>query len=231
MEDINAKRDVRRRRILENSERRLLKITGRNNNTELGDLSSQSSSFIAKDIQKESIQPDINGVMLDGYSSRHKNASIFKSNDIWNYSTTCKHNDTRNEIENIHGTPTNSLLVFSLTNRVNYVLLAIIVNILLALQLDHLFGKMITIPCFPIILGRIYSQKSTGKTEDGNLLYTALILCNIKPKLTHKFKKFVTLIYMILEDLALYIFSFILIHCGLFYYHLQKTDVAATFSE
>lgn len=30
MEDINAKRDARRKRILENSEKRLLKITGRN---------------------------------------------------------------------------------------------------------------------------------------------------------------------------------------------------------
>lgn len=34
MEDINAKRDARRRRILENSEGRLLKITGRNGNAE-----------------------------------------------------------------------------------------------------------------------------------------------------------------------------------------------------
>lgn len=35
MEDINAKRNARRRRILENSEKRLLKITGRDNDAEL----------------------------------------------------------------------------------------------------------------------------------------------------------------------------------------------------
>lgn len=34
MEDINAKRNARRRRILENSEKRLLKITGRDNDNE-----------------------------------------------------------------------------------------------------------------------------------------------------------------------------------------------------
>lgn len=34
MGDVNARRDARRRRILENSERRLLKITGRDNNVE-----------------------------------------------------------------------------------------------------------------------------------------------------------------------------------------------------
>lgn len=34
MEDINARRNARRRRILENSEKRLLKITGRDNDNE-----------------------------------------------------------------------------------------------------------------------------------------------------------------------------------------------------
>lgn len=32
MEDVNAKRNARRRRILENSEKRLLKITGKDDN-------------------------------------------------------------------------------------------------------------------------------------------------------------------------------------------------------
>lgn len=34
MEDINAKRNARRKRILENSEKRLSKITGRDENNE-----------------------------------------------------------------------------------------------------------------------------------------------------------------------------------------------------
>lgn len=38
---------------------------------------------------------------------------------------------------------TKSLSPPLLTNRINYVLLAVIVNILLILQLDHLFGKVI----------------------------------------------------------------------------------------
>ncbi|OAD57028.1 Iron-sulfur protein NUBPL [Eufriesea mexicana] len=107
MEDINAKRNARMKRILENSEKRLLKITGRDNIYESKDLSSLTYSA-ATDIQKETSHPNINDEM-SGIDSISK----------W--------------------TKTSSSLL--LTNRINYILLAIIVNILLILQLDHLFGK------------------------------------------------------------------------------------------
>ncbi|XP_012341584.1 uncharacterized protein LOC100865617 [Apis florea] len=188
MEDVNAKRNARRKRILENSEKRLLKITGKDDNNK------SKAQIIVKDIQKES-------------SSLHTN-NEFKG------------------IDNTFNWPKNSSPLL-LTNRINYILLAIIVNILLILQLDHLFGKTITIPYFPIMLGRLYNYKNTREMQENNLLYTALILCNINPELSYRLKKLVTISRMILGDLALYIFSFTLIHYG-FFYCLHNTDIPIT---
>ncbi|PBC25195.1 uncharacterized protein LOC108004081 [Apis cerana] len=187
MEDVNAKRNARRRRILENSEKRLLKITGKDDNK-------SKAQIIVKDIQKE-------------ISSLHVNNEISGIDNTFNWSKN-----------------SSPLL---LTNRINYILLAVIVNILLILQLDHLFGKTITIPYFPIMLGRLYNYKNTREMQENNLLYTALILCNINPELTYRLKKLVTISRMILGDLALYIFSFTLIHYG-FCYYLHNTDIPIT---
>ncbi|XP_043578072.1 uncharacterized protein LOC122565791 isoform X3 [Bombus pyrosoma] len=195
MEDINAKRNARRRRILENSEKRLLKITGRDNDNESKvqsiHLGSFSQTFIDPDLQNETLYPNIN--------------SDISGIDSTSYET-------------------KSLSPPLLTNRINYVLLAVIVNILLILQLDHLFGKTITIPYFLVMVGRLYNYKNTREMQENNLLYAALILCNIKPELTYQLKKLVTISHIIVGDLALYIFSFTLIYYGFFYY-LYNTEI------
>ncbi|XP_054008021.1 uncharacterized protein LOC128892011 [Hylaeus anthracinus] len=227
MEDINAKRDARRRRILENSERRLLKITGRNGNTRSEDTSSQYS-FPYSEVQTDISQANVNGAVLDRCNDEINTANVFNSDDIWNSTSTTFKNryDTRTEVENIHCTPnyTKLLLPGLLTSRINYILLAFVVNILLVLEVDYLFGKTIAIPYFPIMMGRLYSCKNTQETQNGSLLYAALILCNIKPELTYQLKKIVSMIHMILGDLALYIFSFTLTYYA-FLYYFHETDI------
>lgn len=191
MEDINAKRDARRKRILENSEKRLLKIAGRNSaivaegqsHAVHSDVPNQS--FVSADIENKTIHFGINGKI-----------SVEGTNDSCTQLKQTSH---------------------VLANRINYVLLAVIVNVLLVLQLDHLFGKTIAIPYFPMMLGRLYNYKNIQRTQDNSLLYPALILCNIKPELTYQLKKLVAIFHIILQDLALYIFSFTLIHYGLLY--------------
>ncbi|XP_076755149.1 uncharacterized protein LOC143425943 [Xylocopa sonorina] len=199
MEDINARRNARRRRILENSEKRLLKITGRDGDNEFKSpnvhFGISSQMFVAADIEKEILYPNVND----------------KISDV---------DPTLNRIVK----PSSARLI---TNRINYILLAVIVNILLVLQLDFLFGKTITIPYFPIMLGRLYNYKNAREMQENNLLYAALILCNIKPELTYQLKKLVTIIHMILGDLALYIFSFTLIHYILLLL-MRNTDIPIT---
>ena len=88
--------------------------------------------------------------------------------------------------------------------------------------------QKIAIPYFPIMLGRLYNYKNTKEMhENNNLLYAALILCNIKPELTYQLKKLITISHMIVGDLALYIFSFTLIYYG-FFYCLCNTDTPIT---
>lgn len=184
MDDVKAKRDARRRRILENSEKRLSKITGREENNELKstNLNVSSQTFEPVDAEEEILYTNVNGQIPGLHST-------------------------------LSGTKTSPPRL--LTNRINYILLAILVNILLLLQLDHLFGKTITIPYFPIMLGRLYNYRNSREMHGNNLLYAALILCNIKPELIYQLKKLVTIVHIIFSDLALYIFSFTLIHYGL----------------
>ncbi|CAL7948056.1 unnamed protein product [Xylocopa violacea] len=198
MEDINARRNARRRRILENSEKRLLKITGRDGDNESKSqnvhFGVSSQMFVATDIEKEILYPNVNDKMSDVDSTLNR---------------------------------TKASSPRLITNRMNYILLAVIVNVLLVLQLDFLFGKTITIPYFPIMLGRLYNYRNAREMQENNLLYAALILCNIKPELTYQLKKLVTIIHMILGDLALYIFSFTLIHY-VFLLFVRNTDIPIT---
>ncbi|KAF3422827.1 hypothetical protein E2986_13168 [Frieseomelitta varia] len=149
MEDINAKRNARRKRILENSEKRLSKITGRNEDNE----------------------------------SEAKSVHLDSSSEIYSAEDT--------EHEPLH-------------------------------------LSKIAIPYFPIMLGRLYNYKNTKEMqENNNLLYAALILCNIKPELTYQLKKLITISHMIVGDVALYIFSFTLIYYG-FFNCLYDTDSPGT---
>ncbi|XP_026672969.1 uncharacterized protein LOC108629242 isoform X2 [Ceratina calcarata] len=142
MDDIKAKRDARRRRILENSEKRLSKITGREDNNELKSTNLNLSSPPFEPIDtEETLYTNVNG-----------------------------------QIPGLHSTSSKvkTLPPKLLTNRINYILLAIVVNILLLLQLDHLFGKTITIPYFPIMLGRLYNYRDAREMQENNLLFTLI---------------------------------------------------------
>lgn len=69
------------------------------------------------------------------------------------------------------------------------------------------------------MMGRLYDYKSLLETQDSNLLFAALILCNIKPKLIYRFKISFALFTVILHDFGLYMFSFILIRHVITYYY------------
>ncbi|XP_031848434.2 uncharacterized protein LOC116433919 isoform X1 [Nomia melanderi] len=221
MEDTDAKRNARRRRILENSEKRLLKITGLNGDTKIEDTSSQTS-FLCRGMQEEKLQRNVNGLTLEKSDNRIKGTNFFESNNTWNNISTsprdeCDNARTKTEhIDNRLAQPSISVPPV-LINRTNYVLLAFVVNILLVLELDYLFGKTLFIPYLPIMLVRLYIVTNRRGTQDNNLFYTALILCNIKPQLTYQFKKFMTVLHTMVQDLALYIFSFTAIHYVLFH--------------
>lgn len=254
--DASAGRDARRRKILENSSSRLMKITGRScleNTVGVEDSSKPTHSTPVS--LKRNAEKTVNGIVTDNYKQLN-DSEIFTSEETWSelfspHSSSYRHTDLPKRAESIGGTvgkslssdditspfhddvrpdygsdrnavdrrlttPVKTTFPWSLiTSRMIYVLLALVVNLLLAWKLDYLFGKTIVIPWFTVLLIHLYGHRSTVDSQAGSLLFVALILCNIKPELTYRLKIIVTVVSIIIGDLALYIFSFTLIYFGI----------------
>lgn len=206
MAEMNARREARRRRILENSESRLRRITGRigpseieDNNPRLESDSLKAESNFEEDNIRNGVCDISNHTKLQDcirFDDRHEGFS----------------NDTSDK--NIHSPGQISKSKFTLYtllfNRINFILLAGIVNILLVLKLDNLFGQAVIIPYLLLMVGRLYNCTALYETQDSSLLIAALILCNVKPKLIYIFKVSFTLFTIVLNDFGLYMFSFVL---------------------
>ncbi|EZA60721.1 hypothetical protein DMN91_001666 [Ooceraea biroi] len=207
MAEIDAKREARRRRILENSESRLRKITKRN---------PESIKDNYKRVEDDNLEVRSN---LEEYDIRNGICSAVSEKELQDYRRLDedRHDSLPSDLDDSEkrvSEPVSRvefMLCTLLFSRINFVLLAIVVNILLLLKLDNLFGQTIIIPYSLLMLGRLYSCNRFHVVQDGSLLITALILCNIKPKLIYKFKTSLTLLIFLLDDFGLYMFSFVLI--------------------
>ncbi|XP_070161932.1 uncharacterized protein [Polyergus mexicanus] len=218
MAESNARREARRRRILENSENRLRKITTRNNADEIEDDSPRMKSNSLKaetDLEEHNIR---NGICNIDKETELQDSVRLNDDKHENFL-----NDTSNRSTCLSGQIYKPKFILHrlLFRRINFILLAGIVNILLILKLDNLFGQTIIIPYLLLMLGRLYNCKSLLETQDSNLLFAALILCNIKPKLIYRFKISFALFTIILNDFGLYMFSFVLMRYIItcYYYH------------
>lgn len=217
MAETNARREARRRRILENSENRLRKITASNNANKIKDDNPQmeSNSFLKTeaDLEEYNIR---NGICNIDKEIESQDSTRFKDDKHENFL-----NDTsdRSTCLSEQISKPKFMLHRLLFNRINFILLAGIVNILLMLKLDNYFGQAIIIPYLLLMMGRLYNYTSLLETQDSNLLFAALILCNIKPKLIYRFKISFALFTVILHDFGLYMFSFVLMRYVIIYYY------------
>ncbi|XP_015174285.1 PREDICTED: uncharacterized protein LOC107065272 [Polistes dominula] len=260
-----AKREARKRRILENSERRLQKITGKNEPNEIEDLSSELNP---SNVCSNTLDLEINGISVNKKPFGDKNDTLYFRGDIAvkikdnnKTETYCGLNDILNNFYNCNdetndkldctnnksnlnhldfcnestecmqeknaeinyqmqiNVSNKSILSYNLlSNRISYIVLAVITNILLFFKMDHLFGKYILIPYIIMMLGRLYILTNIQEPQHGSSLIATLILCNIKPVLTYRIAKALRILTLIITDLALYLFSFILIYCGITYF-------------
>ncbi|XP_047361143.1 uncharacterized protein LOC124953601 [Vespa velutina] len=275
MDEMIAKREARRRRILENSERRLQKITDKSNQNEFEDISTKCTTL---NVYSNLLDLEVNGISVNKALIQDENDALYfqgdnvtknrdktniesyfglnnedtsfvlsnsyKCNDITNDKLDCtnnmsnlKHfgyhnestdyiqekNSTNDQIQ--HNVCNKSILSSNLlSNHISYIVLAAIVNILLLFKMDHLFGKYILIPYFIMMLGRLCARNNIQEPQHGSPLIATLILCNIKPVLTYRLTRAISIITSIITDLALYIFSFTLIYCAITYY-LQDFNI------
>ncbi|XP_046830498.1 uncharacterized protein LOC124429361 [Vespa crabro] len=275
MDEMIAKREARRRRILENSERRLQKITDKSNQNEFEDISTKCTAL---NVYSNLLDLEVNGISVNKALIQDENDALYfqgdnitknrdktniesyfglnnedtsfvlsnsyKCNDITNDKLDCTnnmsnlkhfgyHNENTDYIQEKHSTNDqiqhnvcNKSILSSnlLSNHISYIVLAAIVNILLLFKMDHLFGKYILIPYFIMMLGRLCARNNIQEPQHGSPLIATLILCNIKPVLTYRLTRAISIITSIITDLALYIFSFTLIYCAITYY-LQDFNI------
>ncbi|XP_029164385.1 uncharacterized protein LOC114935667 [Nylanderia fulva] len=232
MAETNAKREARRRRILENSENRLRKITAKHNADEIKDDNPRMESNSLKaeiDLEEYNQNQTIirNGTCNIGKEAELQDSTRFNDNEHENFLNDTSDKSTCLPEPSQTKSKPKFMLHRLLFNRINFILLAGIVNILVMFKLDNLFGQAIIIPYLLMMLGRLVNYKNLLETQDNNLLFTALILCNIKPKLIYKFKMSFAIFIIILNDFGLYMFSFVLmryiITC---YYHHNTNNIS-----
>ncbi|KYQ56579.1 hypothetical protein ALC60_04494 [Trachymyrmex zeteki] len=221
MAEVNARREARKRRILENSESRLRRITGRVNSVEIKDNDPQVESNGLKADSNFGEDNVRNGVCNVSSDTKLKNCTRFDN----------RHESFLNDIsnKNIHSSEQASKSEFMsytlLFSCVSFILLAGIVNILFVLKLDYLFGQAVIIPYLLLTMGRLYSCTTLYEAQDNSLLVIALMLCNVKPRLIHIFKISFALFTMILNDFCLYMFSFVLMRYIIIRYYYYNPAV------
>ena len=98
---------------------------------------------------------------------------------------------------------------------------------LILLKLTNLFQTIIT-PYFAVTIARLFFLESWQEPQESKLIVTALILCNINPKLVHKFTKIVTIFRKIIRGFALYIFTFVIIRWVLSQFWIDLNVVIST---
>ncbi|KAL0126588.1 hypothetical protein PUN28_005150 [Cardiocondyla obscurior] len=219
MDETNAKREARRRRILENSENRLRKITGRTSPGETKDSGSQVEDRRVK--AESNYQDDIIRTAVYNTNNTPQQDCAKSENEYEGFL-----NDASNENVHLSGqaSKSKSILHTLLFKRINFVLLAGIINILLLLKLDKLFGQAIIVPYLLLAAGRLYRYTTLHDSQNSSLLVAALLLCNVKPKIIYMFKLSFTLFTVILSDFSLFMFNFVLMRYIIIrYYYYEAT--------
>ncbi|XP_033227019.1 uncharacterized protein LOC117179390 [Belonocnema kinseyi] len=244
MADAAAKREARRRRILENSENRLQRITGRfseNPVQEKAPVISPSVSIPSEnglsveDITRELINSLSEGARLtteesnetekhdtlSPYQQRFLLAQNLRSNpeidslrERLRPRTQGDISPFNDDIDNSSQLPLlkkSSPIYSLLLSDLSYVFLALAVNILCLLNLDHLFGKTLIMPYIAMLIARLFFPESRQEPQESKLLVAALILCNINPKLVQTFTRFMGMFRKISRGFSLYIFTFVMI--------------------
>ncbi|XP_043274522.1 guided entry of tail-anchored proteins factor CAMLG-like isoform X2 [Venturia canescens] len=290
MADAAAKREARRRRILENSEYRLQKITGHANHKEFpeevnrkvietestssnsssnGILSSeqmlQNQSFDSliddfntsldndepiKFDQMYSATQELLNHVLSGQNIHHRrstevtyspnnyaNAESFNFNNSNNIRFSQEKNESHpllNHVErDIPATSNSTLekpsfLISALSSRLVYVILAVVVNIMIVLKLEHLFGASVMVPFLAVVIGRLCTSKTDEATQGNNMLVAALILSNCRPdfvKVIQRLKGILSIIGKVFRDLAIYIFTFVILYTVISPYRSSPDDI------
>ncbi|XP_025157489.1 uncharacterized protein LOC105182541 isoform X2 [Harpegnathos saltator] len=235
--ETNARKETRSRRILENSESHLHKIIARHN---LDEREAEDKSPVENhEIEKTSLEEYRRNKNIRNGTYKFGNSKDLHYAEFDEYERSrirfngYEHDEPDEKfLSNINDRNTYSweklfdgkfMLYTYLSYRVNLIMLAAIINILLLLKLDDWFGKAILIPYLPLMMGRLYNFQNLQKAKCSSLIsvISTVILWKIKSSFIYKLQALLMLFNIIIYDLCLYIFNFVLMHyiINLFYYY------------
>lgn len=224
MADAVARREARRRRILENSENRLRIISGL---TKL-DSSEETTDLVQttqKEVQaaslsvKEETEASLTTSDVSPNSGNHKVLPPEKSVDS---QSTSRHDNHLMEpvippvVNSMGATLPLSELPKSMFStlveaRLYLVGLAIMVRLLLSSNHGYLFGDSIFVPLFTIQLVR-YFGIATSNNSNGGMINAALILSGLSSRQISFLTKTFRIFKDCLTDFYIYFFTFIILH-------------------
>ncbi|XP_055544583.1 uncharacterized protein LOC129729786 isoform X2 [Wyeomyia smithii] len=202
-----ARREARRKRILENSNNRLTKITGREHNEPPADFSVNPPETIYPDPEDERDvyqQPELNTI-FSGAANLPANGDIFQEFSTI-FGTAAANGRT--------GAPPppvpDSTLVKILRTKIHIALMGIMVYLLFATERQHLIGGNV----FILLLGWEVLEVFLLKTYQpkGSFLDVIFLLGGISNKYSQMIVKFAQTLNKVLKDVAFFVFFFVVTH-------------------
>ncbi|KAF4519585.1 hypothetical protein B566_EDAN003752 [Ephemera danica] len=203
-----ARREARRRRILQNSDDRLRKIKGEVTICEPDILEQHShNSNDAIPIREQTTaRPEVDKIPV------HEEFHTLDSPPRWQ--SVSPEEELPEAVFNSTTSET-SMIVKLYHARVHIILLAIVVRMALLMDMGYIFGDRVLVPLLVVhlSLALIPGQHSAASSKNsGGLLGAALMLSGLTQSKAHGLLKTACTLKNLFTDLAFYIFSFVISH-------------------
>lgn len=226
---IAARREARRRKILENSERRLIQIAGKaennigdtdsaeNENKVNGSLMTCSTTKCTDRLPNGLVRPLLNNDEQEPYLRLKENLKQFVNenddctSDFMQSRTVKATSATSGERSNVQRIQHTSEYQKWL-HHVLLIICAAMTRILFGLQLGNLIGMNVLVPFIMVVVLRLTLTYQSMSVAPSGMFRAVLVLSGISPqKLTVSMTIF-NVVTTVLEDFALYMFTFIVVH-------------------
>ncbi|KAK3910948.1 Calcium signal-modulating cyclophilin ligand [Frankliniella fusca] len=196
MSEAAARREARRKRILENSESRLRVISGLNK--------TDNVEVFSEDTFDEGCSPSLKIGEIPQNSEEEKKPDGFSesSNDPLNPAFLRQTGSSHSLISTVFGTQI--LLIF----------LAVLVRIILSTCHGYWIGESVFVPIFTLHLLKYcgFSLRLDSRNSGGGIINAVLLLSGLPPQHISRFLQIMGGLKEIMEDFYIYFFSFIIFH-------------------
>ncbi|XP_067010534.1 uncharacterized protein l(2)SH0834 isoform X1 [Anabrus simplex] len=222
-----ARREARRRRILENSEERLKRITGNSKSTAKGGFCTDHGVQNGPVEKSESSEEKINGAYTNQFGLQNFEDRQFETPDE------VANTEGLNALPKLLGSVSDRIDRITLPERIgsqpvtflqsiqdsrfHFVGVAALVQLLFYIDWGFVFGESIFIPLLIFEVTDILLMKAvtmrTPSSRAGGIVGTVLMLSGVAPNKASAVSTCLSVLAKIGKDFAVYFVSFVAIHC------------------